>query len=313
MSRNSRTAAGTVARKDMERVPLPASIKPNVQHTATGACDRPNHMESVCCSKDKPRRLTPAAPSDNEGAIFDALCSIHNMENTHHRSAIPLGYQYDNLSYMWLRKRSTPQPFVNMTVKIMPDDYNAFRCRPVYHNNILLYFCHGRHRMPELPCQYEVHLGLRPSDLLLFNLQLHTATNGDIWILEVTLSACLEKTHRDESLKLGKWPTSQTVRTDSSSERKHVRIISPCKKQCDDCVLVAVYLHPLRSSFIPDCTAACWLVMFYRRSISCTTMFIIRSLSIWVKSAAIRWLPQWTQYRYVMKHIEDDTLVLIRQ
>lgn len=164
----------------------------------------PNHMESVCCSKDKPRRLTPAAPSDNEGAIFDALCSIHNMENTHHRSAIPLGYQYDNLSYTWLRKRSTPQPFVNMTVKIVPDDYNAFRCRPVYHNNILLYFCHGRHRMPELPCQYEVHLGLRTSDLLLFNLQLHTATNGDIWILEVTLSACLEKTHRDESLKLGK-------------------------------------------------------------------------------------------------------------
>lgn len=90
-------------------------------------CDRPNHMESVCCSKDRPRCLTPAGSSDKEGAIFNALCFIHTMENTHRRSAIPLGYQvYDNLSDTWLRKRSPPQPFVDMTVKIVTSDYNAF-------------------------------------------------------------------------------------------------------------------------------------------------------------------------------------------
>lgn len=235
------------------------------------------HIESVCCSKDRARRLTPAAPSDNEGAIFDALCSIHTMGNTHGRSAIPLGYQvYDNLSDTWLRKRSTAQPFVDITVKIVPDDYYMYAFGVGLSTLTTSWSIYA---MEDTGCQICLaglkvicHLGLRRSDLLLFNLQMHTCyiwRHPDPWDHHPPL---VWKRYTGTS----HWNSAK----DSSSARKHAWIISPCKKQCDDRACSCMYIVGGALLYLIALLHFDW--KFYRRSISCTTVFIIRSLSIWV-------------------------------
>jgi len=41
-----------------------------------GHCNRDNYMESVCRSRNKPKR-TSASSNNNENAVFDTLCTVH--------------------------------------------------------------------------------------------------------------------------------------------------------------------------------------------------------------------------------------------
>ena len=89
-------------------------------------CNRDHHMESVCRSRDNPKRA-PAPPHQDSGnAVFNALCNV--SDSSQHRSSgrktIPLDHHvFDNLSDTWRKQRSTPQPFVTVTIKIVKKDY----------------------------------------------------------------------------------------------------------------------------------------------------------------------------------------------
>ena len=48
-----------------------------------------------------------------------AYPAIHNKEMADH-------HLYDNLSDTWIRKASKPQPFVNLAIRILPEDYEAY-------------------------------------------------------------------------------------------------------------------------------------------------------------------------------------------
>ena len=158
---------------------------PAYGHTCTH-CDRPHHIESVCRSKEKTKRSSPGAPHDNEGAIFDALCSCHTTETPHHGSTVPLDHHvYDNLTNTWLKKRSSPQPFIDVTIRIVPDDCSAFGLSlstPTVSCSVPA--------MADTGCQSCLagikvirRLGLRQLDLLPVDMKMRTAIKGGIRII----------------------------------------------------------------------------------------------------------------------------------
>jgi hypothetical protein len=70
-----------------------------------GHCGRPNHIETVCMQKTKPKPPLPQkAHNDQEGAIFDSLCSTSCGVSIDH-------HLYNQLNDCWIRQSSLkPQP-----------------------------------------------------------------------------------------------------------------------------------------------------------------------------------------------------------
>ena len=70
-----------------------------------GHCGRPNHIETVCMQKTKPKPPLPQkAHNDQEGAIFDSLCSTSCGVSIDH-------HLYNQLDDCWVRQSSLkPQP-----------------------------------------------------------------------------------------------------------------------------------------------------------------------------------------------------------
>jgi len=59
--------------------------------------------------------------------VFDALCSISSHSQQRNGRKLVIDHHlYDNLSDTWVRKASKPQTFVNLAIRILPEDYKAF-------------------------------------------------------------------------------------------------------------------------------------------------------------------------------------------
>lgn len=167
-----------------------------------GHCQRDHHMENMCRSKDKPLRRSSQAPKeDNEDAVFESLCTFFeqsanyneptqsetaNVVNSTGSRATPLDHHvYNDLSDMWLKRRSTSQPYIQVNIKIVPEDYADLGLdlpAPTLTSQVPA--------MTDTGCQSclagmkIVHrLGMRESDLIPVNMKMHTATNGGINIL----------------------------------------------------------------------------------------------------------------------------------
>ncbi|XP_071478837.1 uncharacterized protein [Diadema antillarum] len=148
-----------------------------------GHCDKFHHVEDVCRSKGKPK--VPQSPSlgEQEGAIFDALCTIRDVG---HPPGLPIDHHvYDDISKAWHRKRSKPQPYLNVTVQAVPGDYQAlgFNLSSPSQTSAIP-------AMADTGCQSCLaglkvlhRLGLRQQDLIPVTMEMHTATNGGITIL----------------------------------------------------------------------------------------------------------------------------------
>ena len=82
-------------------------------------CNRDHHMEDVCRSKDNPK--ISAKAEDCEGAVFDTLCTISASRQKRHGESIAIDHHtFDLLSDTWIRKNSKPQPYIDLTVKVVP-------------------------------------------------------------------------------------------------------------------------------------------------------------------------------------------------
>uniref|UniRef100_A0A8C4Q621 Polyprotein n=1 Tax=Eptatretus burgeri TaxID=7764 RepID=A0A8C4Q621_EPTBU len=170
-------------------------------------------MESVYRRRNKPKR-TSASSNNNENAVFDTLCTVHvsaqrsnetpnisehecnefdhviNSGRSHCERSITLDHHaYDKLSNTCIRKSSKPQPFVDVTVKIMCEDYAALGF------DLSTQTMTGHvPAMADTGCQSclagikVIHrLGLRKSDLIAITMRMHTANNGGINILGATV------------------------------------------------------------------------------------------------------------------------------
>ena len=119
----------------------------------------------------------------HEGAIFDTLCTIRDLGQPR---GLPVAQHVcDNLSKAWHRKRSTPQPFLDVAVKAVPDDYEALGFALSSPSKTC-----SIPAMADTGCQSclaglkVIHrLGLRLQDLIPFTMEMHTATDGGIPIL----------------------------------------------------------------------------------------------------------------------------------
>lgn len=86
-------------------------------------CKRPNHMESVCQQKLRPKPPHKDNYNDNEGAILNSLCSTSYAITIDH-------HLYNQLNDCWIRRSSKPQPFITLTTTLCPKDYESFSITP---------------------------------------------------------------------------------------------------------------------------------------------------------------------------------------
>ena len=185
--RTNRTLALTVGRKVMGKVLLLAYGRMSAQLMDTSA----NFVIAitiwlVCAVAKTTLNSHQHLLQDSESAVFDTLCTVNNTEC----KTIPVDHHvHDNLSDTWHKKRSSPQPLVNVTIQVVPEDYTDL--------GFVL-------SAPKTSCQVAamadtgcqsclagvkiIHrLGLRESDLIPVTMKMHTATNGGIKILGATV------------------------------------------------------------------------------------------------------------------------------
>ena len=155
-------------------------------------CGRRNHFDSMCRNKDNPRRPRPSRnptgtmDNDEEGAVFDALCTISTFGQHKGRRSINLDHHlYDNLCDRWVRQASKPQPFVQVNVAIHQTDYKdfGFTLRPEPDTV-------NKYAMADTGCQSCLaglravrQLGLTEKDLIPVSMRMHAANNNNIKIL----------------------------------------------------------------------------------------------------------------------------------
>lgn len=62
-----------------------------------------------------------------EGGIFESLCVLSDTTPKYHTNkTIALDHHlYDHLSDTLIKKRSKPQPFINLIIKLLPEDHIA--------------------------------------------------------------------------------------------------------------------------------------------------------------------------------------------
>ena len=151
-----------------------------------GHCGKNNHLEIVCRSRARAKKMPPT-PHDSDNALFDVLCALHTRQsNNHGICALVLDHHvYDQLSGTWVNRKSQPQPFIQLTVQAVPEDFHALgfplrsKSKPVTIS-----------AMADTGCQSCLagikviqQLGLHQSDLIPVSMQMHAANNQGIKIL----------------------------------------------------------------------------------------------------------------------------------
>ena len=149
-------------------------------------CGTNNHLETVCRSARRHKQPS-ATTRDSDNAVFDALCTTFTTDhdfNIQNHTVLD-HHVYDQLSGTWLNRQSQPQPFIQLTVQVVPEDFRNFgfplniKPKPV---SIPV--------MADTGCQSCLagikvmrQLGLRQSDLMPVSLRMHAANNQGIKIL----------------------------------------------------------------------------------------------------------------------------------
>ena len=97
-------------------------------------CGHSHHLDSMCRSSGTKRPPQPSAtshsalseqPEDVGSAVHDSLCTVLNEK------MVALDHHiYDSLSNTWSRKKSQPQPCIQMEIQPSPQDYAALGFSP---------------------------------------------------------------------------------------------------------------------------------------------------------------------------------------
>ncbi len=166
----------------------PKSIRKNscpAYGKTCGHCGRPNHIEAVCLQKKKPKPPPPqhGHPNDQEGTIFNSLCSTSCPISIDH-------HLYNALNDCWVRQTSKPQPFITLTTSVYPEDYKTFGMNPPAIQR-------KRLRIPAMAdtgCQSCLaglkiieRFGLQEKDLIPVTMHMVAANNKGIKILGATI------------------------------------------------------------------------------------------------------------------------------
>jgi len=149
---------------------------PAYQHKC-GYCSRPRHFDHMCQKKNKPKPEQRVKPKDrianvkDDSSVFNALCSVSMPVNAIEQSEKP----------------SDPQPYLNLSIRVMEEDYQQLGFDPIVNLNEKPIIMRA---MADTGCQSCLigfkqiqRLGLTKHDLINANMRIHAANNQAIKIL----------------------------------------------------------------------------------------------------------------------------------
>ena len=175
-----------------EKSPMVARAALYAMHQECKHCHKRHHFESVCRGKSAGREDS----KDNTDAVFQSLCAVTEhfsplcsvtiLDQNPGRRTIALDHHvYDQLSKMWLRRSSEPQPYVMLIVTPVGEDYAdlGFPLKSRTRSSILpsmadtgCHSCLGGMRL--LP-----RLGMTAYDLIPVSMKMHAANGKGINII----------------------------------------------------------------------------------------------------------------------------------
>lgn len=155
-----------------------------------GHCQHAHHFERVCRSKDKTKfkpKSQAARVHDIEGAVFDALCSIETPIGKPLGQSTAGHHRHNRLTNNWVEQPSKPQPFLNLSVRIVDEDYQQLGFQPIINSNPKAITLRA---LADTGCQSCLagfqciqRLGLTTHDLIPVKIKMHTANDQPINIL----------------------------------------------------------------------------------------------------------------------------------
>ena len=154
-------------------------------------CKIEHHYESVCrrsqisrAYRNGPAKTAPG--SERESAVFDALCTIQSTTPLATTAAVTLDHHvYDHLQDIWVHRRSKPQPYISLSIRIDPTDFKVLG-----HPTSVQPGSTTMLAMADTGCQSCLAgmkvaraLGISEKDLIPVSLKMHAANNQGIAIL----------------------------------------------------------------------------------------------------------------------------------
>lgn len=119
------THAPTVERNNIVRVLRPVAVVRSVQHMVILA-PIPTANIILRVSVVARTNIHPITDDCECAAVVNALCTITTFGQYHDGQSIALHHhQFDALSGAWVRTNSRPQSYINLTVKVVAEDYDA--------------------------------------------------------------------------------------------------------------------------------------------------------------------------------------------
>ena len=136
--------------------------------------------------------------------MFDLLCTVTSSGPTFKDRSIAIDHHlYDNLTDTWIKQRSQPQPFINLNISVVFEDYKA-----------LGFDLKSKPRIANVPAMADtgchsclagfkvIHLlGLKQSDIIPVTMKMHTAVNMGIRILGATVLRISGKDYKGNAIE----------------------------------------------------------------------------------------------------------------
>ena len=88
-------------------------------------CKKRHHLEELCRSRSNAKPGYQASTEDDQGAVFDTLCTIDASDKGAACNLILEHHIYNSLTDTWVKSASKRQPFIKVIVGIRQDDYTA--------------------------------------------------------------------------------------------------------------------------------------------------------------------------------------------
>ena len=152
-------------------------------------CTKPHHFAKVC----RGPKANNKTRYHEHAATFDALCTITDtclINSEGIEPSLSLDHHaYNKLTDCWIRRKSSPQPIINVYAECVQEDYKAlgFELDSKPLPAVLP-------ALPDTGCQSCLvgvniikRMGLKESDLIPVTMKMHTATNTGIKIMGATI------------------------------------------------------------------------------------------------------------------------------
>ncbi len=195
-----------------------------------GTCGRQNHIDKVCLGGRRPAKPPSEATNEiysEQTAAFVEPCTVSTDNNSDEPHTLPLAHHlYDNMSDRWLQRRSSPQPYVTLTLTNEREDYQAlgFDLRKSTRKVTLPAMADTGCQSCLIGLEVAQQMGLTTDDLIPVSMTMRAANRTGIRILGAVVVRITGDCDDGRSLKSARLHMWRTARPASSYPMQHVWI-----------------------------------------------------------------------------------------